>query len=171
MVALQPRARPADALTSAAIPGRVAALDIGVTSPAASSGEDAADAMFRRKVQEREGIRNELDHQNIEYRPMVWTHFGRLHEAAVDVIRSIARIVARRRGNMKPSIIERKIRTAVSVCIARRAARMSLACWPSGMREGAAEAATLAAMERFEEDETMAEATSGPDDTDGPVLS
>ena len=37
----QPRARSADVLTSAAIPGRVAALDVGGTSPAATNGEGA----------------------------------------------------------------------------------------------------------------------------------
>ena len=91
LVPSQPRARPADVLTTAAIPGRVAALDVGVTSPAATNEADAADAMFRRKREEREGIRAELDSQNIEYQPMVWTHFGRPHPAAATVISDIAK--------------------------------------------------------------------------------
>ena len=50
LVASQQRARPADVLTSAAIAGRVAALDVGVTSHAAAGGVDAADAMFRQNL-------------------------------------------------------------------------------------------------------------------------
>ena len=74
-------------LTPAAIPGRVAVLDVGVTSPAAAFGEDATKAMYRRKVQEREGERPELEAQNIEYRPLVWTCFGRPHQAATDALK------------------------------------------------------------------------------------
>lgn len=132
-----PRARPADVLTTAAIAGRVAALDVGVTSPAAAAGADAADAMFARKVAEREPIRAELEASNIEYRPIVWTCFGRPHAAAAAAVRAIARRVARKRGGAPPVVIERKITGAIAVCLARRAGRMSLACWPRSMREGA----------------------------------
>eukprot|EP00973_Karenia_brevis_P088387 12256310-Karenia_brevis.AAC.1 len=114
LVPSRPRARPADVLTPAAIPGRVAALDVGITSPAASSGEDATDAMYRRKVQEREGQRAELEAQNIVYRPLVWTCFGRPHSAAVDVIRAIAKRVARKRGGAKLSSVIRKMHAAIS---------------------------------------------------------
>ena len=136
-------------LSSAAIPGRVAALDVGVTSPAVAGGSDAADLMFKRKLREREPIRSELEDLNIEYRPMVWTHFGRPHEAAVDAIKHIARLVARRRGYVKPEVIARKIHAAISVCIARRAAMMSLACWPKNMQAGSAEAGIHVAMDAF----------------------
>ena len=153
-------------LTPAAIVGRVAALDVGVTSPAASGGADAADAMFRRKVQEREGQRAELESQNIVYRPMVWTHFGRTHQAAGDAINSIAKLVARKRGGVKTSVIERTIHAAMSVFIARRAARMSLACWPRNVRAGVADAQAALAMERFA-DEPGHEASDAPEDTDG----
>ena len=45
-----PALRPADILTSAALPGRLAALDIGISSPdAAGAGDDCCAAMFQRK--------------------------------------------------------------------------------------------------------------------------
>jgi len=167
LVASQPRARPADVLTSAAIPGRLAALDIGVTSPAAAGGEDAADAMFQRKVAEHDSQRAELEAQNIVYRPIIWTHFGRPHEAALDAIRHISKLVARRRGGVNANVIERKISAAVSVCIARRAALMSLACWPQRSTTGTAEAAAHAAMDHFHaEDTSMVVDRCSPEDTD-----
>ena len=106
--------------------------------------------MFRRKREERESIQAELDIQNIKYQPMVWTHFGRPHPAAVSVISNLARLVARNRGGIKASVIENKILAAVSVCIARRAARMSVACWPQAAKEGTAERAAIATMGNFD---------------------
>ncbi len=130
LVPSRPRARPTDVLTPAAIPGRVAALDIGVTSPASAPGGDAAEAMFSRKVAERESQRAELEAQNIIYRPMVWTSFGRPYSATTPVLTSLAKRVARKRGRTSTRAILRQIHQAIGVCIARRAARMSLACWP-----------------------------------------
>ena len=149
-------------LTPAAIVGRVAALDIGVTSPAASSGPDAADDMYRRKVLERENQRQELDAQNIEYRPMVWTCFGWPHQATTELIFSIARKVGRKRGGVNASVIARKMHAAISVCIARRAARMSLACWPVRMRDGFADVCAQTAMEHFDDDDALGQAPPAP---------
>ena len=79
---------------------------------------------------EREPVRAELEAQNIVYRPVVWTCFGRPHTAAQEVVRAIARRIARRRGRVLQRAIAEQMRAAFSVCIARRAARMSLVCWP-----------------------------------------
>ena len=116
------------------------------------------------------GQRAELEVQNIVYKPMVWTHFGRPHEAAVDCIRSIAKLVARKRGGVKTSVIVRKINAAISVCLARRAALMSLACWPRASREGTADVAAIIAMDRFEEDDSTSYGmVAEPEDTDEPI--
>ena len=123
LVDSQPRARLADVLTCAAIPGRAAALDVGVASPTAANGQDATDAMFRRKRDERENIRSELDEQSIEYQPMVWTHFGRPHAACSAVIKNLAKVAAQKRGGVKADVLERKILAAVSVSRARLAAK------------------------------------------------
>ena len=86
--------------------------------------------MFRRKVGEREGIKDELDRQGIDYIPVIWSNFGKSHTAADQVITAIAKRVARRRGHVKPTVVARRIHKDVGTEIARRAARMSLACWP-----------------------------------------
>ena len=146
LVPSRPRARPADVLTPAAIAGRVAALDIGITSPASAPGADAAEAMFVRKTGERESQRSELEAQNIVYRPVVWTCFGRPHAAAEAVVLAIAKRIARKRGRTSVKAVVRQMQLAFSVCIARRAARMSLACWPRGPQaDEAAVAETIAA--------------------------
>ena len=138
LVSSRPRARPADVLTPAAIPGRVVALDIGITSPAVANGLDATEVMFQRKVEERTDQHAELEAQNIEYRPLVWTCFGRPHHAVSSVLDCIAKRVARRRGCNASSVL-RKLQCGISVCLARRAARMSLACWPLQLSNGTAD--------------------------------
>ena len=145
------RARPADVLTPAALSGRVAALDVGVTSPAASTGSDATDDMFERKMMERQAELPELAAQNIVYRPLVWTCFGRPHKAAQEVLTSIAKRVARKRG-CHPKTVLKKMEAAISVCIARRAARMSLACWPRDTLHGGSEQANAAVENNFLDD-------------------
>ena len=85
--------------------------------------------MVARKVNEREPIRLELERQNIVYKPVVWTTYGRPHALAVTAMRGIARRIGRRRG-CKEEVVFRQIQYAVGVCLARRAARMSLACRP-----------------------------------------
>ena len=86
--------------------------------------------MCVRKIDERAHQMAELEAQNIVYRPMVWTCHGRLRKATEVVIRAIAKRIARRRGFTTTQAILRQMRFAFSVCIARRAAKMSLACWP-----------------------------------------
>jgi len=69
--------RLADILTSAAVPGRSAALDVCVASPnAAAAGSDAAEAAFRRKPRHYEAVTPQLHRAGIAFRPMVWTADG-----------------------------------------------------------------------------------------------
>ena len=72
--------RLADILTSAAVPGRLAALDIGVTGPDASgAGADCCDAMFNRKRADYAAHLDGLEAEGVVYKPMVWSCFGRAH--------------------------------------------------------------------------------------------
>ena len=66
-----PSLRPADVLTSAAFPGRLAALDIGITSPDSSlAGIDCCDSMHRRKL----GVyRPYFARMEAKYQPLVWS--------------------------------------------------------------------------------------------------
>lgn len=127
LVSSLPRARPADVLTPAAFAGCVAALDVGVVAPAAHPGVDAAAEMYRRKRDEREPIRAELEQQNIQYRPVIWTTYGRPHAQALDAMKGIAKRLGRRRG-CKAAVVLAQIQFSIGVCLARRAARMSLVC-------------------------------------------
>ena len=56
----------------------------------------------------------------------------------------MAKRVARRRGRVSKIAVLKQMRAAVSVCLARRAARMSLACWPRVHIEAAAVSANTA---------------------------
>ena len=107
----------------------MAAASLGITSPAvAVTAEVAKQAMVNRKPEERVQIEEELQRQGIHYVPMVASHFGSLHENLDDWIRKLAKACSRRRG-WAAAAIERQIRCRLGACLARRAARMSLATW------------------------------------------
>ena len=166
----QPRAHTADVLIPAAVPACVAALDVGVVSLAAHPDADAAEAMFTRKREEREPIRAELEQQNIRYRPIVWTAYGRPHAEAMAAMMGIAKRAARRRG-CKALTVLAQMQFAVGVCLARRAARMSLACQPrrvAGVSGAEVVAVAVGSHFEFEPRERDAIAENAAEDTDGP---
>ena len=69
--------RPADIFTTAAVPGRSAALDVCVASPnAAEARGDAAQAAFDRKLSNYSHEITDLRNQGIHYRPHVWAAAG-----------------------------------------------------------------------------------------------
>ena len=66
--------RPADISTTAAVPGRSAALHVCVASSiAAAARGDAAQATFDRKLSQYRNEMGELRQQRTHYRPLVWT--------------------------------------------------------------------------------------------------
>ena len=85
--------------------------------------------MYERKLRERASDMADLADRNIVYKPLIWTSFGRPHDGAKEALTSICKRIARRRGRHADSV-RKKMDAAISVCIARRAARMSLACFP-----------------------------------------
>jgi hypothetical protein len=126
-----PTLRPADVFTSAAVPGRLSALDVGICSPdAGAAGDDCTESMRLRKLSDYGSHLGALERQNIEYRPMVWSAYGRPHSAATQALRAICRCTARRRGLVKADALYRRTHAAITVEIWRRAARMVAACWP-----------------------------------------
>ena len=130
LISSRPTLRPADVLSPAAVSGRMAALDIGITSVEAAPEGDAAEVMFMRKSQERAPFEREFAAQNIVYRPMVWTIFGRPLPATLTMLRAIAKRVPRRRGYASQAVLLKQLLRKIGAELARRAARMSLACWP-----------------------------------------
>ena len=140
LVPSAPTLRPADIFTSAALPGRLAALDIGISSPDASgAGQDCCDAMFARTLREYGSWLGEMESEGVTYRPMVWSAFGREHPETSAMLEAMAVQAARRRGLRDHRLILRRTRCAIGVRLAARAARMLLCCTP-GLAEEEVEA-------------------------------
>jgi hypothetical protein len=124
-----PTLRPADILTSAALPGRLAALDIGITSPdATGAGGDCCEAMHRRKLGTYRPHFAELQEGGVVYKPLVWSAFGRAHPETTVVLEALAKQAARRRGLRDHRLVLRRARAAIGVKLVQRAVRMVRAC-------------------------------------------
>ncbi|CAE8601449.1 unnamed protein product [Polarella glacialis] len=131
-----PGLRPADVLTSAASPGLTSALDVGVASPdAANAGADCAEAMRVRKRATYARFLPALLAEGVEYRPLVWSCWGREHPDTTAALTQLARQAARRRGASDYRPLLRRARARIGAAIARRAAGMLRACMPTQLRE------------------------------------
>ena len=124
--------RPADVLTTAAVPGRSAALDVCIASPnAAGAQQDAAEAAFRRKLRRYRNAIPELAEAGIAFRPLVWTADGRPHPAASRTLCYAAQQAARKSGQGDPGALLRRWKHEVQIAILRRRAAMSRAVMPA----------------------------------------
>ena len=124
-----PNLRPADIFTAAALPGRMTALDIGICCPdACNAGIDCCDSMFHSKVDK---YRRHLDAQNdFEYRPLVFSCYGRVHPEAISIFETLARTAARKHGVIDHKGLLARLYRNISVEIWRRAALMVYDCMP-----------------------------------------
>ncbi len=131
LIPSRPGLRPADLFTGASgFSGRLAALDVGICCPAAAgAGEDCVESMRRRKVARIAPFASELEAGGIEYRPIVFSCYGRPHPDAQRLVQSLARRLARRRGT-EAHIEERRLAARIGLQIWRRAARMLRHCLP-----------------------------------------
>ena len=135
LVGSRPGLRPADLLSSAAF-GRPAALDVSIVCPDASgAAADPCAATAARKVDKYGHVLEELREEGIDYRPLVWTCWGRPSGDAQQAMRTIAAAAARRRGLGDPAPLERHLRGSVGAQIWRRAACMVHACLPDAATE------------------------------------
>ena len=73
---------------------------------------------------------SELERGGIEYRPIVFSCFGRPHADAKQLIRSMAKRLARRRSS-EAAVEERRLAGRLGLQIWRRAARMVRRCLPA----------------------------------------
>ena len=138
LIGTAPSLRPADLLTTAAF-GRLTALDVGIANPAArTAGADACVAMVSKKLSDYAPYLEELREDGVEYRPVVWTCWGRPHVDATSAIRSMAASAARRQGAVCAHDVERRTQAAVGVQLWKRMARMVAACRPGLDTEEAA---------------------------------
>ena len=131
LIPSHPALRPADILTSASgLTGRLAALDVGIISPAAAgAGTDCTETMRVRKCRRMEPFADELEAGDVTYRPITFSCFGRPHSDAFKVIQCLAQRTARRRGT-EAHVEQRRMMTRITHEIWRRAGRMVLRCWP-----------------------------------------
>ncbi|CAE8635350.1 unnamed protein product [Polarella glacialis] len=126
-----PGLRPADILTSAASPGLTSALDVGIASPdAAHAGADCAEAMRVRKRAVYSRFLPALEAEGIEYRPLVWSCWGREHPDTTATLTQLARQAARRRSMPDHIRLLQRARAQIGAALARRAAAMLRACMP-----------------------------------------
>jgi hypothetical protein len=130
-----PGLRPADVLTSAASPGLASALDVGIASPdAMHAGEDCTESMRVRKRVVYSRHLPALLAEGIEYRPLVWSCWGREHPDTTAVLTQLARQAARRKGAADFQPLLRRARARIGAAIARRAAGMLRACLPTQLQ-------------------------------------
>ena len=124
--------RPADIFTTAAVPGRGAALDVCVASPnAAAAMGDAAAAAFRRKLHRYRQEITELAAAGIAFRPLVWTADGCPHPAVTRTLQHAAQI-ADTRNNQQASAgaLVGRWKHEIQIAILRRRAAMARAVLP-----------------------------------------
>eukprot|EP00973_Karenia_brevis_P063208 8788043-Karenia_brevis.AAC.1 len=93
--------------------------------------------MADRKMQKYEPHQGVLDRQNIMYRPLPFSCYGRLHPDTTATLRTLARRIARRRGCSAGEWRFRRLRAKLVTQIWARAARMVRSCWPDDGHEDA----------------------------------
>ena len=125
LIPSHPGLRPADILTSAAIPGRLTALDVVVCSPdAIGAADDCCAAACTRKHASYARYSGELQ---AVYQPLAWSAFGREHLDTTRVLETLAMAAARRRGLQDHRLLLRRTQGAIGVALAVRAVRMAQA--------------------------------------------
>jgi hypothetical protein len=122
--------RPADILTGALGHGLVA-IDIDIASPdAQGADENFLQVMLTRKVNKYEAHRSKLERQNIEYRSLPFSCYGRPHASTIATLRTLTQRIAWRRGCSAGEWRYRRLRSKIVTQIWARAARMVRSCWP-----------------------------------------
>lgn len=118
-----PTLRPADIYTCAALPGRMAALDIGICRPdVCKAGEDRCDSMYRDKIKRYNQFLVGRTGPGFDYCPLVFSCYGRVHLEFMSILQNIAQGVARRRGLLDFRGFIARARRNVGVAIWKRVA-------------------------------------------------
>ena len=126
-----PTLRPADIYTEVALPGGLAALDIGICSPDASgAGMDCCASMWEQKTRHYGEHLNAMTASGLKYVPIVLSCYGRVHPESEVILDRIAHSAARRAGVADHRLILRRAKSGLAVVICRRAVAMAWACLP-----------------------------------------
>ena len=164
LVPSRPALRPADILTSATC-GRPAALDVCVASPdSGRAGRDACAAAVARKKNRYRTVLAELEEEGYEYRPIVWSCWGRPGSEAASTVRTLAAAAARRLGYAGGLEFEARARALVGVHLWKRAAAMVLACLPEAAGEDVPDLLAIGGFAEDLSDEQLAWYQDQPDD-------
>ena len=133
LISSRPGLRPADILTAGAIQGTLAALDVGVTAPSAADGDRDSTELYRDvKISKYRRYFDGLAAQGIQYKPIIWSAWGRPHVDATAVLKALGARAARRRGLTSGSALCRQASVNISLAIQKRSAQMALACMGTG---------------------------------------
>ena len=127
------QSRPADILTTAAVPRRSAALDWCVASSVAATARgDAAQAAYDRKLTHYRSEIGELRQQNIHHRPLVWTADGRPYPVVTRTLQYSADIASSRNGqHQSAKSLHRTWKHEIHVALLQRRAAMARAVLPN----------------------------------------
>ena len=126
--------RPADILTTAAIPGRQAALDITIASQdALHAGLDACASAHQRKITRYSSLFPALRRAGVVFQPMVWSAEGRPHPAVVRTMEAVVRLVRTKKGLAAAAHLRARWRHEIAIAIQRRKAAMIRACLPAAV--------------------------------------
>ena len=91
--------RPADILTTGALPGTKTALDVTIAAQdAKGAGLDACQTAYRRKMRNYAHLFPELRRQGIVFQPLVWSAEGRPHPTTTRVLECTMAAAGRRKG-------------------------------------------------------------------------
>ena len=124
--------RPADILTTAAIPGTKAALDITIASQDAKhAGTDACATAYRRKMNRYDSILPALRRAGVVFQPLVWSAEGRPHPATVRILECALKLVRTRKGAEAAAELRGRWQHEIAVAIQRRKAAMIRAALPA----------------------------------------
>ena len=124
--------RPADILTTGALPGTKTALDITIAAQdAIHAGLDACRSAYGRKMRNHSHLLPSLRRAGIIFQPMVWSAEGRPHPATIRVMECTLQMVRRRRSLVVSTDLRARWQREIAVAIQRRKAAMMRACLPS----------------------------------------
>ena len=131
-----PGLRPADLYSVSALPGGPAALDVGVCSPdACGAGIDCCETTFERKRRHYRDHADDMERTGLQYLPLVFSCYGRVHADCAAALEHIARQAARRIGVTNHRPLLRRAHAGISVALMKRAASMARACLPKLSKE------------------------------------
>ena len=95
-----------------------------------NAGSDCCDTAFNRKRKDYHHILDELRYQGIEYKPLVFSAYGRPHADASHWLVFSAKAAARKRGISDFKQILSRVQRNIAVSIQRRLVGQIRACLP-----------------------------------------